>query len=81
MDKVNFSLANIIWIIGVIFMAGIAYSEIKYLSAKLDEQEIIFNERIMIIDQRLDKKIKELNDLDSRTISLEIELARVSACR
>ncbi len=43
----NISLSHIVWVIGVIFMAGAAYSNITHL-----EHEIV------ILEKRLEKKLK-----------------------
>ena len=62
-------------------MSGIAYSEIKYLSNKLDEQEIIFNERITIIHRRLEKKISQLEDAEEKIQTLEVEVTKLNTCK
>ena len=56
------SVGNIIWIVGIIFTMGIAYSQI----AQLDED-------ILVLDKRLDKKIKIINECEDRIIELEKE--------
>lgn len=63
------SIGNIIWIIGIIFTMGIAYSQI----GQLDED-------IKILEQRLEKKIKVINENADRIVELEKELARLKAC-
>ena len=45
------SVGNIIWIVGIIFTMGIAYSQI----AQLDED-------IIVLEKRLEKKIKIIDD-------------------
>jgi uncharacterized protein YybS (DUF2232 family) len=61
------SIGNIIWIIGIIFTMGIAYSQI----GQLDED-------IQVLEQRLEKKIKIINECEDRIIELEKELARIN---
>jgi uncharacterized protein YybS (DUF2232 family) len=61
------SIGNIIWIIGIIFTMGIAYSQI----GQLDED-------IQVLEQRLEKKIKIINECEDRIIELEKELARTN---
>ena len=47
MKDFTLNIGNIIWIIGIIFTMGIAYSQIGQLE-----------EDIMVLEQRLEKKIK-----------------------
>ncbi len=63
------SIGNIIWIIGIIFTMGIAYSQI----GQLDED-------IKVLEQRLEKKIKIINKLDEKINKLELELAKLNSC-
>jgi uncharacterized protein YybS (DUF2232 family) len=63
------SIGNIIWIIGIIFTMGTAYSQI----GQLDED-------IKVLEQRLEKKIKVINENADRIVELEKELARLKAC-
>jgi len=63
------SIGNIIWIIGIIFTMGIAYSQI----GQLDED-------IKVLEQRLEKKIKIINENDDRIVELEKELAKLKSC-
>lgn len=63
------SIGNIIWIIGIIFTMGIAYSQI----GQLDED-------IKVLEQRLEKKIKVINENADRIVELEKELAKLKAC-
>tara|TARA_Y100000004_G_scaffold170527_1_gene205658 strand:- start:183 stop:407 length:225 start_codon:yes stop_codon:yes gene_type:complete len=64
------SVGNIIWIIGIIFTMGIAYSQI----AQLDED-------IIVLEKRLEKKIKIINECEDRIVELEKELATIKNCR
>ena len=64
------SVGNIIWIVGIIFTMGIAYSQI----AQLDED-------IIVLEKRLEKKIKIINDCEDRIVELEKELARLNTCK
>ena len=64
------SVGNIIWIVGIIFTIGIAYSQI----AQLDED-------ILVLEKRLEKKIKVLNECEDRIVELEKELATYKNCK
>ena len=61
------SVGNIIWVCGLIFSMGIAYSQI----AQLDED-------IIVLEKRLEKKIKVINECEDRIVELEKELARTN---
>lgn len=63
------SIGNIIWIVGVIFTMGVAYSQIGQLE-----------EDIKVLEQRLEKKIKIINENDDRINELEKELAAMKGC-
>tara|TARA_R100000329_G_C7533324_1_gene188176 strand:+ start:206 stop:421 length:216 start_codon:yes stop_codon:yes gene_type:complete len=58
------NVGNIIWIVGVIFTMGVAYSQIGQLE-----------EDIKVLEQRLEKKIKIINENDDKINELEKELA------
>ena len=64
------SVGNIIWIIGIIFTMGIAYSQI----AQLDED-------IIVLENRLEKKIKIINECEDRIIELEKDMATFKNCK
>ena len=64
------SVGNIIWIIGIIFTMGIAYSQIAQL-----------HEDILVLDKRLEKKIKVINECEDRIVELEKELATIKSCK
>ena len=66
----TFSIGNIIWIMGVIFSMGIAYSQIVQLG-----------EDISVLERRLEKKIKVINENEDRIIELEKELAKIEGCK
>jgi len=68
--NLEISIGNIIWIIGIIFTMGIAYSQI----GQLDED-------IIVLEQRLEKKIKIINKLDEKINKLELELAKLNSCK
>jgi len=68
--NLEISIGNIIWIIGIIFTMGIAYSQI----GQLDED-------IVVLEQRLEKKIKIINQLDEKINKLEIQLAKLNGCK
>ena len=69
MKDFTLNLGNIIWIIGIIFTMGTAYSQI----GQLDED-------IKVLEQRLEKKIKVINENADRIVELEKELAKLKAC-
>ena len=64
------SIGNIIWIMGVIFSMGIAYSQIVQLG-----------EDISVLERRLEKKIKVINENEDRINELEKELAKIEGCK
>ncbi len=64
------SIGNIIWVIGIIFTMGIAYSQIGQLG-----------EDIVVIEKRLEKKIKVINENEDRIVELEKELATYKNCK
>jgi hypothetical protein len=64
------SVGNIIWIIGIIFTMGIAYSQIAQLG-----------EDITVLEQRLEKKIKIINECEDRIVELEKEIATYKNCK
>ena len=67
---VYLAVGNIIWVIGIIFTMGIAYSQIGQLG-----------EDIEVLEQRLEKKIKVINDCQEDIKSLELELAKMANCK
>ena len=64
------SVGNIIWIIGIIFTMGIAYSQIAQLGVD-----------IIVLEKRLEKKIKIINECEDRIVELEKELATIKNCK
>ena len=72
MKDLTLNIGNIIWIIGIIFTMGIAYSQIAQLS-----------DDMVVIEIRLEKKIKMINESEDRIIEIEKELIRLqeSQCR
>lgn len=64
------NIGNIIWIIGIIFTMGIAYSQIGQLG-----------EDIKVLEQRLEKKIKVINECEDRIVELEKDLATFKNCK
>ena len=64
------NVGNIIWIVGVIFTMGVAYSQIGQLE-----------EDINVLEQRLEKKIKIINENDDRINELEKEIAAMKSCK
>jgi energy-converting hydrogenase Eha subunit H len=68
--NLEISIGNIIWIIGVIFTMGVAYSQIGQLE-----------EDIKVLEQRLEKKIKIINENEDRIIDIEKELEKIKHCK
>jgi len=64
--NLEISIGNIIWIIGIIFTMGIAYSQIGQLE-----------EDIIVLERRLEKKIKVINELDEKINKLELETTKL----
>ena len=64
------SIGNIIWVVGIIFTMGIAYSQIGKLG-----------EDIIVLEKRLEKKIKIINECEDKIKDLEIELAKINSCK
>jgi len=69
MKDFTLNIGNIIWIIGIIFTMGMAYSQIAQLG-----------EDIEILDRRLEKKIKIINENEDRIVDLEKEIAKLEGC-
>lgn len=69
MKDLTLSIGNIIWIVGIIFTMGIAYSQIAQLG-----------EDIKVLEQRLEKKIKVINECEDRIVDLEKQLIAVKKC-
>ena len=59
------SIGNIIWVMGIIFTTGIAYSQIGQLG-----------EDIKVLEQRLEKKIKVINECEDSINELKSDLMR-----
>jgi len=70
MKDFKINIGNIIWIIGIIFAMGMAYSQIAQLGEDID-----------ILDRRLEKKIKIINENEDRIVELEKELAKLEGCK
>jgi len=70
MKDLTLSIGNIIWIIGIIFTMGMAYSQI----AQLEED-------ILILEKRLEKKIKIINENEDRIVELEKDIAALDGCK
>jgi hypothetical protein len=70
MKDFKINIGNIIWIIGIIFTMGMAYSQIAQLGEDID-----------ILDRRLEKKIKIINENEDRIVELEKELAKLEGCK
>jgi uncharacterized protein YybS (DUF2232 family) len=70
MKDLTLSIGNIIWIVGIIFTMGIAYSQI----AQLEED-------IKVLEQRLEKKIKVINQNGNKIVDLEKQLISVQKCK
>ena len=70
MKDFTLNIGNIIWIIGIIFTMGIAYSQINQLG-----------EDLQVLESRLEKKIKVINECEDRIVDLEKELIGVKKCK
>ena len=70
MKDLTLSIGNIIWIIGIIFTMGIAYSQIAQLG-----------EDIVVLEKRLEKKIKIINECEDRIVEIEKDLATIKNCK
>lgn len=70
MKDLTLSIGNIIWIVGIIFTMGIAYSQIAQLG-----------EDIQVLEQRLEKKIKVINECEDRIVELEKEQISLQNCK
>jgi|TARA_B110000967_G_C18802647_1_gene519324 hypothetical protein len=70
MKDFTLNIGNIIWIIGIIFTMGIAYSQINQLG-----------EDLRVLESRLEKKIKVINECEDRIVDLEKELIGVQKCK
>tara|TARA_Y100000385_G_scaffold287357_1_gene351457 strand:+ start:2773 stop:3012 length:240 start_codon:yes stop_codon:yes gene_type:complete len=72
MKDFTLNIGNIIWIIGIIFTMGIAYSQIAQLS-----------DDMVVLESRLEKKIRMINESEDRIVNLEKELIRLqeSQCK
>ena len=70
MKDFTLNIGNIIWIIGIIFTMGIAYSQINQLGEDLD-----------VLEAGLEKKIKIINECEDRIVEIEKELIGVQKCK
>jgi|TARA_R110000823_G_C15910171_1_gene497673 hypothetical protein len=70
MKDFTLNIGNIIWIIGIIFTMGIAYSQINQLGEDLE-----------VLENRLEKKIKVINECSDRIVNLEKELIGLTKCK
>ena len=70
MKDFTLNIGNIIWIIGIIFTMGIAYSQINQLGEDLD-----------VLEARLEKKIKIINECEDRIVEIEKALIGVQKCK
>ena len=70
MKDFTLNIGNIIWIIGIIFTMGIAYSQINQLG-----------EDLKVLEARLEKKIKLINECEYRIVEIEKGLIGVQKCK
>ena len=70
MKDFTLNIGNIIWIVGIIFTMGIAYSQINQLG-----------EDLKVLEQRLENKIKVINECEDRIVEIEKELIGVQKCK
>ena len=66
MKDFTLNLGNIIWIIGIIFTMGIAYSQIAQLS-----------DDMVVLESRLEKKIKMINESEDKIVALVKDIIRL----
>tara|TARA_B100000497_G_C7597070_1_gene358936 strand:+ start:634 stop:861 length:228 start_codon:yes stop_codon:yes gene_type:complete len=66
MKDLTLNIGNIIWIIGIIFTMGIAYSQIAQLSDDIE-----------VVEARLEKKIRLINECEDKIVELEKDLIRL----
>lgn len=66
MKDLTLNIGNIIWIIGIIFTMGIAYSQIAQLSDDIE-----------VIEARLEKKIRLINECEDKIVELQKDLIRL----
>ena len=64
------NIGNIIWIASILFSMGIAYSQIAQLGEDID-----------VLEQRLEKKIKIINECEDRIVEIEKDLATFKGCK
>jgi len=69
MKDFTLNIGNIIWIMGIIFTMGIAYSQINQLGIDL-----------VVLEGRLEKKIKIINENEDRIVELEKDIAKLGGC-
>ena len=70
MKDLTLNIGNIIWIIGIIFTMGTAYSQIAQLS-----------DDMIVLESRLEKKIKMINESEDKIVELEKEIIRLQESR
>ena len=85
--KFNISISNIIWIVTLIFAAGGAYIKMEYQAQKIIELETKITtqwgminaksskEEVKIVEERLSKKIREINNHDDRIDDIELYIS------
>ena len=64
------NIGNIIWIASILFSMGIAYSQIAQLGEDID-----------VLEKRLEKKIKIINECEDRIVEIEKDLATFKGCK
>ncbi len=70
MKDLTIYIGNMIWIIGIIFTMCIAYRQIAQLS-----------DDMIVLEARLEKKIKMINESEDRIVELEKEIIRLQESR
>ena len=58
-------------VIVLIFTLGVFYNKVETMQTSIDAAKEAHNARVHVIDQRLNKKIKEIKELEKRVRELE----------
>ena len=75
-NNFNFTITNVIWIVGLVFATGIAYSQITYLEREIEKIDNKYQEKIEILHRRLEKKTRIVDEHADKIHDLELKLAK-----